>query len=169
MLTSQMEKAYNDQIQAEMYSAYMYLSMSSYFDSIDLPGFASWFRVQYQEEVYHALKFYDYVTERGGRVRLGSINAPPGDWDEPIAAFGAALEHERMVTGLINELMNLAIEVHDHASRSFLQWYVDEQVEEESTADAIIRKLRMVGGDGAGMLFLDNELATRVFTPPAAG
>jgi ferritin len=169
MLTSQMEKAYNDQIQAEMYSAYMYLSMSSYFDSINLPGFASWFRVQYQEEVYHALKFYDYVTERGGRVRLGSINAPPGDWDAPVEAFQAALGHERMVTGLINELMNLAIEVHDHASRSFLQWYVDEQVEEEASAEAIIQQLTMVNGEGAGMLFLDKELGARVFTPPANG
>ena len=167
MLNEKLEKAFNDQIQAEMYSAYLYLSMAAYFESTNLPGFANWFRVQHDEEVSHAMKFFDYVVARGGCVQLGAIKAPLGYWDSPLAAFEATLEHEQLVTSLINDLTNRAIELRDHASRSFLAWFVDEQVEEEANADGLIQQLKLVGGEGAGLFMIDKELAGRVFVPPA--
>jgi ferritin len=167
MLDSKMEKAINKQIVAELYSAYLYLSMSSYFEEQGLGGLASWMRVQFQEEQFHALKMFDYVVERGGRVKLGAIDEPPSDWDSPLAVFENTLEHERKVTGLINKLVDLAHEISDHATDSFLRWYVTEQVEEESTAEDIRSKLKLIGSNGQGLLMLDRELGARVFTPPA--
>ena len=168
MIGEKMRKALNGQVNAELYSAYLYLSMCAYFESVDLAGFANWMRVQTQEEVAHAMKIYDYVNERGGRVILEAIEKPVSEWDSPLAAFGAVFAHEQKVTGLINELVNLAIEEKDHAANIFLQWFVNEQVEEEAGADAIVKKLKLVADAPGGLYMLDAELAQRVFTPPAA-
>ncbi len=168
MLHEKMERALNEQINAEMYSAYLYLSMGMYAESVNMPGAASWMRVQFQEEQAHALKLLDYVNERGGRVTLTAIAAPRTEWESPLAMFEAVLEHEQKVTALIDDLMDLAIELRDHASRSFLQWFVDEQVEEEASADEIIQQLRLVGGQGHGLFMIDRELGARTFTPPPA-
>jgi ferritin len=168
MLSDKMQKALNGQLNAELYSAYLYLSMSAYFAAEDLPGFANWMRVQTQEELVHALKFFDFVNERGGRVTLGPIEGPPTAWDSAQAAFEHVLAHEQKVTGLINELVTLAAEEKDHATHNFLQWFVAEQVEEESSANAVLQKVKLAGDAGGGVLMVDAELATRVFTPPAA-
>jgi len=168
MIGEKMRKSLNGQVNAELYSAYLYLSMCAYFESADLAGFANWMRVQTQEEVAHAMKIYDYVNERGGRVVLEAIEKPVSEWDSPLAAFGAVFAHEQKVTGLINELVNLAIEEKDHAANIFLQWFVNEQVEEEASADAIVKKLKLVADAPGGLYMLDAELAQRLFTPPAA-
>ena len=167
MLDRKMEKALNDQIVAEMYSAYLYLSMGAYFESAGLGGFANWMRIQFQEEQFHALKMFNYVSERGGNVRLGAIDSPPNEWDSALAVFENTLEHERMVTGRINKLVDLALELSDHATDNFLRWFVTEQVEEEDSADSIRHQLELIGDNGQGILMLDRELGARVFTPPA--
>ena len=166
MLSKTVENAMNDQMNFEIYSANIYLSMATYFDSMNLTGFANWMKVQYQEEIFHAMKFYGYINERGGRVLLSGMPEPPTEWKSPIAAFGNALEHERIVTGRINDLVSLAMEEKDHASTNFLQWYVAEQVEEEANVDDVIKKLTLMGDAPGGMFMLDRELGTRVFTPP---
>ena len=168
MLNNDMEKALNAQVNAEMYSAYLYLSMSAYFQSKSLGGFASWMRVQAQEEMVHAMKLYDFINERGGRVILEPIEAPPTEWDSPLATFEAVYEHEQKVTGLINELVELALEKHDHATNIFLQWFVSEQVEEEDSANDVVEKIKLMGDARGGLFMLDRELGQRVFTPPAA-
>lgn len=168
MLTKTMEKAINEQIQWELYSGYMYLSMSAYFADQNLPGFANWMRVQAQEELFHSMKFYDYLLERGGRVELAEIWQPPTDWKSPLAAMEETLEHERKVTARINDLVDVAIGEKDHATNQFLQWFVAEQVEEEDSVGEALGKLKLIGKDGAGMYMLDKEMAVRVFTPPAA-
>ena len=167
MLDTKMEKALNDQIVAEMFSAYLYLSMAAYLKDQGLGGFASWMEAQFQEEQAHALKMFDYVGERGGHVRLGAIDAPPAEWDSPLHVFEATLAHEQMVTGRINKLVDLALELSDHATDNFLRWFVTEQVEEEDSADSIRQQLKLVGDNGQGLLMLDRELGARVFTPPA--
>ena len=167
MLKDKVRYALNRQIVAELYSSYLYLSMEAYFHSINLPGFANWMRVQTQEENMHGMMIFDYVAERGGRIILGQIDAPPTEWDSPLAVFEAVYQHEQKVTGMINELVELAIEEKDHATNNFLQWFVREQVEEEASARAILEKLKLIGDDGRGLLMLDQELAKRVFTPPA--
>jgi len=166
MLSEKMEKALNEQINAEIYSAYLYLSMSAYLESVDLPGFANWMRVQWQEELAHAQKFYTYVFERDGRVVLAGIEAPPTEWKSPLEAFEETLKHERHVTQRIHDLVRLAREVGDVATENFLQWFVTEQVEEEASAKALIQQLKLVGNEGQGLFLTDRELATRVFTPP---
>ncbi len=166
MLSEKMQAALNKQINAELYSAYMYLAMSAYFESEDLPGMAQWMRLQYEEEVTHGLKFFDYIHERRGRVLLEPIEGVPTEWESPLAVFEAALAHEQHVTALINGLVKLAREENDYATESFLQWFVDEQVEEEASADAVVQQLRRVG-DSASLLFLlDRELGQR---QPEAG
>ena len=167
MLNKEMEKALNVQVNAEMYSAYLYLSMSAYFQSKSLGGFASWMRVQAQEEMVHAMKLYDFINERGGRIILEPIEAPPMEWDSTLATFQAVYEHEQKVTGLINELVELALEKHDHATNIFLQWFVSEQVEEEDSANDVVEKIKLVGDAQGGLFMLDRELGQRVFTPPA--
>jgi ferritin len=167
MLNKEMEKALNVQVNAEMYSAYLYLSMSAYFQSKSLNGFANWMRVQAQEEMVHAMKLYDFINERGGRVILEPIEAPPTEWDSTLATFEAVYEHEQKVTGLINELVELALEKHDHATNIFLQWFVSEQVEEEDSANDVVEKIKLVGDAKGGLFMLDRELGQRVFTPPA--
>ncbi len=166
MINSKIEAAFNRQIVAELYSSYLYLSMSAYFESINLRGFAHWMRCQVQEELVHAMKFYNFIHERGGTVTLGGIDGPPTEWSSPVAAFGDAYSHEQKVTGLINSLVDLAMAERDHASNAFLQWFVTEQVEEEASADEVIKKIKLAGDQGSGMFMLDRELATRVFTPP---
>ncbi len=169
MLANRMQDALNTQVNAELHSSYLYLSMAAYFESVDLTGFAAWMRVQAQEELVHAMKFYDFINERGGAVKLASIDSPPGKWDSPLAAFEHAYQHEQKVTGMINALVDAAAEHKDHATASFLSWFVDEQVEEEASANAVVRKLRLAGESGSGLFMLDRELGQRVFTPPTSG
>ena len=173
MISKKMESAINNQINAEFYSSYLYLSMSSYLQSINLKGFANWMRIQAQEELYHAMKFYDYVNERGGKVLVKQIEKPPTEWDSPLAVFEYTYKHEQKVTSLINNLVDLAISEKDHASNSFLQWYINEQVEEESNADELVRKLKMMADTVNGLFIIDQELTKRIplFTFPqqAAG
>jgi len=167
-ISSKMADAINKQINAEMYSAYMYLSMAAWFEKENLPGFAGWMKVQTQEEMAHAMKFYEYLLERQGVVKLAAIDGPPTDWKNPLNIFQDALKHEQKVTALINGLTDLAIAEKDHASQIFLQWFVTEQVEEEASADAIVQKLKLMAGAPGGIFMLDKELAGRTFNPPAA-
>ena len=169
MLNEKIENAFNDQMIFEMYSANIYLSMATYFDAKNLTGFANWMKVQYQEEMFHATKFYNYINERGGRVIINGIDAPKTDWDSPLAVFENALAHERIVTSRIGKLVDLAAEEKDHASLNFLQWYVAEQVEEESNVDGVVQQLKLITGAPGGLLLLDRELGQRVFTPPVQG
>ena len=167
MLSKKMEKAINQQINAEMFSSYLYLSMATYFESISLGGFSNWMRQQAQEELFHGMKMFDYVCERGGRVTLKAIDQPPSIWTSPLGAMKNVLEHEQKVTGLINDLVNLALDERDHATNIFLQWFVSEQVEEEDTAGGLVDKLKLIGKDANGLFMLDTELASRTFTLPA--
>ncbi len=163
-----MEGAINKQINAELYSSYLYLAMAADFESKNLSGFAKWMRVQVQEEMVHAMKFFDYVLERGGRVTLDALDTPPAEWDSPLAAFEAAYGHEQKVTALIDGLVALAIEKKDRASENMLQWFVAEQVEEEATADAVVQQLRLAADAPGALFMLDRELGQRVFMPPPA-
>jgi ferritin len=156
-----MQDAINDQIQAELYSSYLYLSMSAYYESLNLPGFANWMRIQAQEEVTHAMKFFDYVNDRGGRVKLQAVEAPPIDFESPTKPFKMAYEHEQLVTSLINNLYKLALEHNDFASQSMLKWFIDEQVEEEKSALDIVEQLEFVGEHKMGLFMMDRELARR--------
>ncbi len=167
MLSKKMDAALNEQVKWELYSAYLYLSMASYFQNLGLPGFANWMRVQDQEERFHAEKFFSFVIERGGRMILQGIDAPPSEWASPLDAFEETLKHEQQVTARINNLMDLAIKEKDHATVSFLHWFIDEQVEEEANVSDVINKLKMVEKTQGGLFMLDKELGTRVFTPPA--
>lgn len=169
MISKKMQKAINDQINAEIHSAYIYLSMVSYFKSLNLDGFAQWMTVQTQEEISHAMKFFNFVLDRGGKALLQPIAGPDVEWESPQAAFEAAYKHEQYITGRIDKLVQLARQEKDTASEIMLQWFVTEQVEEEANADRIIQKLKMMAGAPGGMFMLDQELAARVFTPPAAG
>ena len=168
MISQQIQDAFNEQLNAELYSAYLYLSMSAYFESINLKGFSNWMRCQAQEEMVHAMKFYGFVNDRSGRVVLSAIEGPPVKWESPLSAFEDAYKHEQKVTGLINGLVDLALKEKDHAAGTFLQWFVTEQVEEEASADGVVQKLKLAGGQGAALFMIDAELATRVFTMPTA-
>lgn len=159
MLTEKMQQALNDQLNAELNAYYTYLSMSAYFEDQNLKGFAAWMRNHSDEEMVHAMKIYAFINERRGRVRLQPIAQPTIDWDAPLAAFEDALRHEQHVTHLINNLVDLSIQESDHATNSFLQWFVDEQVEEEQVVDAVIQDLKRVGDYGPGLFLLDRELA----------
>jgi ferritin len=165
-MNEKIEKMINDQMNFEFYSAYIYKAMGAYCDSIDLPGFANWLKIQVQEEMFHADKMYNYLLERRGRPFFAAVPAPAKDWDSVKAVFENALEHEQIVTDRINKIMTAAIAENDHASRSFLNWYVDEQVEEESNVDAILKQLELVKESGHGLFLLDKDLAARIFTPP---
>ena len=161
MLSEKMENALNGQLNAEMYSGYMYLSMNAYFKSINLEGFANWMYYQAQEELAHAMKFYEFIISRGGRVKLAQIDAPPNSWDSPLAVFEATLAHEQKVTGMINDLVEMALEEHDHASNIFLQWFVSEQVEEEESVGGVLEQLKLMGEAKGGLFMMDRELAKR--------
>lgn len=165
-MNEKMRNALNEQINAEFYSSYLYLSMASYFRRINFDGFARWMEVQALEEITHAMKFFDFVNDRGGKVDLKPIEGPPVSWESPLAAFEAVYKHEVTVTGLIYNLANIAAEEKDHATGNLLQWFINEQVEEESSADTIVQKLKLIGGDGGNLYLLDQELGQRAFTPP---
>jgi len=166
MINKKIEAAFNEQVNAELYSAYLYLSMSAYFESLSLKGFANWMRCQAQEELLHAMKFYAFINERGGRVALKAVEAPPTAWSSPLDAFQQAYAHEQTVTALINGLVDLALQEREHSANAFLQWFVTEQVEEEASADAVVQQLKLAGDAGGGLFMIDRELATRVFTMP---
>ncbi len=166
MFKKEMNDALNQQINEELFSAYLYLAMAGYFEDKNLPGFANWMRIQFQEEQFHALKMFDYVNERGGNVELEAIAKPEADFDNVVDVFKATLAHEKHITGRIEKLMDLAIELKDYASQSFLSWYIDEQVEEEATAEEILNQLKMFDGKGQVLLMFDRQFATRSFTPP---
>ncbi len=168
MISPKLTEALNEQINKELYSEYLYLSMAAYFASEGLDGFANFFEVQVQEERFHAMKMYRFINERGGRVILKQIDAPQTEFSSPITIFEKAYEHEQYVTSLINKLMDLAIKENDHAAQSFLSWFVDEQVEEENSMETILRKLKLIGKEGQGLLMLDSQLAVRVFNPPVS-
>jgi len=164
-MNEKIRNSLNGQINAELYSSYLYLSMASYFKRLSFDGFARWMEVQALEELTHAMKFFNFVNERGGKVDLKAIEGPQTSWDSPLSAFEAVYKHEVKVTGLIYDLVNLATEEKDHATSNFLQWFITEQVEEETSADSIVQKLKMIGSEGGGLYLLDQELAQRVFTP----
>ncbi|MDD3534685.1 MAG: ferritin [Candidatus Cloacimonetes bacterium] len=167
MINEKLAKAINEQINKELYSEYLYLSMQAWFANESLDGMASWMNAQAQEEHFHAMKFFNYLVERGARVILKTIEQPTVDFESPLQIFKMSLEHEQFVTKSINELMDLAIKVNDHATRSFLQWYVDEQVEEEASVDKIVNMLQRIGDHGHGIMMIDRDLGSRTFTPPA--
>ncbi len=169
MLKPKLEKALNDQLNYEVYSAYIYWSMSAHLETIALPGFANWMRIQAQEEMVHATKFYQFIIERNGKVILDTIPKPQNEWPSVLAIFEEALKHEQSVTSRINDLVDLSITEKDHASNAFLQWFVSEQVEEESTAEDVIQQLKLTEEAKGALFLLDKEMATRVFTPPTQG
>ncbi len=161
MIKKVLQDAINEQITKEMYSANLYLGMSSYFSDENLPGFAQWMRYQADEEMMHAMKFFDYVLERGGKAQIGAIEASTVEYDSPLSAFQTAYAHEQYVTGTINNLMAIAIEEKDYAATSFLQWFVDEQVEEEDEAGSIVEDIKRAADNGGAIFFLDRELGRR--------
>lgn len=163
MLKDTVLKAFNEQINAEIHSAYLYLSMSAWFQNKGLPGFANWMKVQYQEELTHAMKFFDYIHGRNGRVILEPIAGVPSDFESIIDAFEKALAHEQKVTALIDGLVDVSVGANDHASQSFLKWFVDEQVEEEANVLSILDSLRLINGQGNGVFMMNRELAARSF------
>ena len=164
MISKKLEAAINAQINAEMWSAYLYLSMSAYCQDAGYPGIANWFAIQFKEEQDHATILFNYLQSRGGRVLLEPIAAVDTEWTSPLAAFQHTLEHEGKVTAMINNLMAMAVEEKDFALQSRLNWFVDEQVEEEENATDLVNKFRMVGDNGYGLYQLDQELAARVYT-----
>lgn len=167
MLNQKIVKSLNEQINKEMYSAYLYMSMSAHCTHEGLNGFANWFMVQYQEEMSHAMKIYDYINEQGEKVILGAIEKPPSDFGTLLEIFEATLKHEQFITKSINDLVTLAIENKDYATQIFLNWFVTEQIEEESNDNDIIAKLKLIADSPSGLFVLDKELGTRVFVPPS--
>lgn len=165
MLKPTILKALNNQIQKELESAYIYLGMSAYFDAENLPGFAHWMKIQCEEEMAHAARFYDYVNDRGEKVVLETIPKPAVNYDSPLQAFKAALEHEEYITQSINDIYTLAREEEDYASEQFLHWFIEEQVEEEQNAGEIVDTLTMIGDSPHAILMLDREMSRR--QPPA--
>ena len=160
-LSKKLEDAINEQINKELYSGYLYLSMSAYCEAENLPGFAGWMRAQAQEEVEHAMRFFDYVNARGGRAVLKAIEMPPPIWKSPLEMFEQVLEHERKVTGMINRLYELALTEKDYAAQIELQWFIAEQVEEEESAGQVVDQLKRVGEQPMGLLMLDRQLRER--------
>lgn len=161
MLSKKLQKAFNDQINHEFSSSYLYLSMAAYAESQNLPGFARWLKLQTAEEKGHAMKLYKYVAERGGRVELQAIEQPPVDFKSPIALFEEVLRHERKITALINKLYEAALEEKDYASQVLLHWFIEEQVEEEAAASEILETLKMAGEKGQSLIMMDRQLARR--------
>jgi len=161
MFSSKVQEAMNEQIKNELYSAYIYLSMAAHFEAVNLPGFAHWMRMQSNEEVEHAMKFFDFINERGGRVELRAIDQPPVEWDSPLSIFETALSHEQKVTGMITNIYEIAAAEKDYASQIMLQWFIDEQVEEEKSAGEIVETLKMFGERDTVVLLLDRQLGER--------
>jgi len=168
MLSPQMYAALNTHMNTELYSAYLYLNMSSAAAVMGLKGTANWFNVQYQEEMVHFMKFYAYINSQGEQATVGQMNAPASQFSSFLGMFEETLKHEQYITACINNLTELSVQEKDHATQIFLQWFITEQIEEEENDREIIGKLKMIGDNGYGQLMLDNELGTRVFTPPPA-
>ncbi len=169
MFNPKMQDALNRQINAELFSSYLYLSMSAYFESVDLAGMAGWMRAQAAEEEVHAMKMFAFINQRDGRVLLDAIDKPKSEWNSPLEVFEEVYQHEQKVTALINGLVDLAETEKDYATVNFLQWFVNEQVEEESTARGICSKLKLVGDHGPALLMMDAELGSRAAPAPAQG
>ena len=165
MISEKITDAFNSQLNAELYSAYLYLSMSASLASQNLPGFAAWMRVQTKEELEHSMKFYDHIIVRGGKVQLTAIAPPPADWDGPLAVFEHTCKHEKKVTGLINDLVSLAKSEADTESVQFLQWFVDEQIEEEENVGGVLENVKKAGDSPSELQALDHELAKRGQSP----
>lgn len=166
MINNEITKILNEQINKELFSAYLYLSMSAYFSDTGLLGFASWMKVQAQEEQAHAMLVYDFVINRGGKVILDAITAPKTEWKSSLHVMEEVLEHECFITASINNIVALAETHKDRATMSYFNWFVDEQVQEEASAQEIIQKLKLIGEDKSALYLLDKDLSTRVFTPP---
>ena len=169
MINEKMEKAFNDQINKEFYSEYLYLAMKARFAEWNLQGFVNWFDVQVQEEHAHGMGMYDYLLERGGSVKLEAIDKPVVEGETPLEIFEQVLRHEEFVTSRINALMDVAEEVKDRAALSFLDWYLKEQVEEEASVGGVLATLKFIGDDKKALLLLDKDLSTRVFNAPVIG
>lgn len=165
-MDKKLEAAFNDQINKEYYSAYLYLAMKTAFAQMNLAGFVNWFDIQVQEEKAHAVGMYNYVLERGGNVELAAIDKPQLNGTTPVEIFQQVLEHEKFVTSRINAVYDVAEEVKDRAAMLFLNWYIKEQVEEEASASDVLSKVEMIGNNTLALLDLDKELAARVFNPP---
>jgi len=161
VLNKKVQDAINEQIKNELYSAYLYLSMAAYSEASNLPGLAHWMRLQSQEEVEHAMKFFDFINDRGGRVVLQAVDQPPTEFESPLAIFEQTLEHERKVTAMINQLYELALRENDYPSQVLLQWFIEEQVEEEKNAEQILQTLKMIGDKPQGLVMVDRELGRR--------
>ena len=161
MITQSVQNAINEQIKNELYSAYLYLSMSAHFEANNLPGFAKWMRIQSQEELEHALRLFDHLNERGGRVTLSAIPQPNSEWKSTLEVFNQVLEHEQNVTALIHRLYETALAEKDYASQVMLQWFIDEQVEEEKNANEIVEQLKLIDAHGTAVLMLDHRLGKR--------
>jgi ferritin len=167
MMNKKIEDAFSKHLNAELYSAYLYLSMSAWLESTNMKGMANWMRVQAQEEMVHVMKFYAFILDRGGKVKLTAIEGPKGEWKSTLEVFEDAYKHECKVSALIADLVTLAEQEHDRPADTFLQWFVNEQVEEEKSALEVADKLKLVGDNGAALFMIDNELGARVFVPPA--
>jgi len=161
MISNKLEKELNNQMNAELYSAYLYLSMSAFLSEKNLNGFSHWMRLQFEEEQSHAMKLFQYILDRGGKISLEQIEKPKAVWKDIIDVFENVLEHEQKVTGLINDLVNVAMEEKDHATVVLLQWYVSEQVEEEASVSDILDQLKLIEGKGSGLFMLDREAKVR--------
>ncbi len=161
MISKSMQDAINEQIKNELYSAYLYLSMSAHFEGLNLNGFAKWLRIQAEEELGHAMKFFDYIHERGGQVILKAIDQPPAEWKSNMEVFEQVLAHEQKITAMINKLYEQALKENDYPSQILLQWYINEQVEEEKNATQIIENLKLIDAHGTAVLMLDRELGKR--------
>lgn len=168
MLTKKIEEALNKQINAEFWSAYLYLSMSMYFADKGLPGFANWFKVQFKEEQSHAEKLMNFMISKSSKVELMPIDKVETSWKSVLAAFEDTLEHEKVVTEMIHDLVKLAKKENDYATESMLQWFVNEQVEEEETVQGLIDGLKLIGDNGLGVYMMDKELGQRTYTPLSA-
>lgn len=167
MISDTMCEALNEQFNAELYSSYLYLSMSAWFSERSLSGFASWMRIQTQEEVFHAMKIYDYILERGGSIALAAIEKPENDWKNEVDVVREVVAHEAKVTAMVNNLVEVALAEKDHATNIFLQWFVTEQVEEEASVGDVLGRVKMIQGDSAALFALDLELGKRVYTSPS--
>jgi len=166
MLNQRIEKIINEQINAELYSSYLYLAMSAYCADLGLAGFANWLKIQVQEELAHVEFMFNYLIERNGRVVLETVEKPPVEWNNIIEVFEETLKHEQYISSRINNIVNVALEEKDHATASFYKWFLDEQVEEEATASDVLSKLKLTKAEGSALFFMDQEMAKRVFVQP---
>lgn len=166
MLNKKLELELNKQVNAELYSAYLYLSMSAFLSTINLSGFSNWMKVQFEEEQFHAMKLYQYILDRGGNIELDVIEKPKAEWKDILDVFKDVYAHEQKVTSLINNLVDVAMQEKDHATVNMLQWFIAEQVEEEASVSEVLDQLILIDGKGSGLFMLDREAKQRTFTMP---